>query len=369
MSLATRCPACSTVFRVVQDQLRVSEGWVRCGRCSEVFNAVDHMVDLPRPAPPATARVVDAPAPPAPAPAPIDVSAGLGAFTAEPGLVASDHAHDPAMGRWDAPAPVADGGVVQDEFHEDDDRTRTYAAYRSDAMTPGAAVGLPLDGVPAAAGEAVEGPGPADPESDRPAEPSAAAAHAAEVDAGVDAAASAAAEPAAEASPTFLRDAERAERWRRPAVRRALAAEIVGGALLLVLQVAIEYRDLVAARWVAMRPALEQVCRWTGCRVEPPRIVDALVVDSSGLVRVEGTNSYRFSVVLRNRSPLTLAMPAIDLTLTDTLGRVIARRTLTAAELGVVAPTVAAAAELPMQATLGIAERAVAGYTIEVFYP
>ena len=41
MSLVTRCPACGTVFRVVQDQLKVSEGWVRCGRCSEVFNAVD----------------------------------------------------------------------------------------------------------------------------------------------------------------------------------------------------------------------------------------------------------------------------------------------------------------------------------------
>ena len=46
MSLVTRCPACGTVFRVVQDQLKVSEGWVRCGRCSEVFNAVDGLFDL-----------------------------------------------------------------------------------------------------------------------------------------------------------------------------------------------------------------------------------------------------------------------------------------------------------------------------------
>ena len=46
MSLATRCSACGTVFRVVQDQLRVSGGWVRCGRCSEVFNAIESLVDL-----------------------------------------------------------------------------------------------------------------------------------------------------------------------------------------------------------------------------------------------------------------------------------------------------------------------------------
>ncbi|MFN5154951.1 MAG: zinc-ribbon domain-containing protein, partial [Betaproteobacteria bacterium] len=45
-SLATRCSACGTVFRVVADQLRVSEGWVRCGRCSQVFNALEGLVDL-----------------------------------------------------------------------------------------------------------------------------------------------------------------------------------------------------------------------------------------------------------------------------------------------------------------------------------
>ena len=39
MSLITRCPACSTLFKVVPDQLRVSEGLVRCGQCDLVFNA------------------------------------------------------------------------------------------------------------------------------------------------------------------------------------------------------------------------------------------------------------------------------------------------------------------------------------------
>ena len=46
MSLATRCTACGTVFRVAQDQLKASEGWVRCGRCSEVFNALEGLFDL-----------------------------------------------------------------------------------------------------------------------------------------------------------------------------------------------------------------------------------------------------------------------------------------------------------------------------------
>jgi predicted Zn finger-like uncharacterized protein len=45
MSLATRCTACGTGFRVVDDQLKISGGWVRCGSCNEVFNASEHLFD------------------------------------------------------------------------------------------------------------------------------------------------------------------------------------------------------------------------------------------------------------------------------------------------------------------------------------
>lgn len=45
MSLVTRCPACTTTFKVVRDQLRISDGWVRCGRCSEVFDATLDLMD------------------------------------------------------------------------------------------------------------------------------------------------------------------------------------------------------------------------------------------------------------------------------------------------------------------------------------
>ncbi len=39
MSQTTRCPACQTRFKVVADQLRISDGWVRCGNCKQVFDA------------------------------------------------------------------------------------------------------------------------------------------------------------------------------------------------------------------------------------------------------------------------------------------------------------------------------------------
>ena len=44
MSLVTRCPACSTMFKVVPDQIRIAAGWVRCGHCGEVFDASAHML-------------------------------------------------------------------------------------------------------------------------------------------------------------------------------------------------------------------------------------------------------------------------------------------------------------------------------------
>jgi predicted Zn finger-like uncharacterized protein len=37
--LFTRCPACQTTFRINEEMLRKAGGQVRCGRCSNVFNA------------------------------------------------------------------------------------------------------------------------------------------------------------------------------------------------------------------------------------------------------------------------------------------------------------------------------------------
>ena len=75
-SLATRCTACGTVFRIVEDQLRVSDGWVRCGRCTEVFDARALLFDIERDAPPSwpapliTPTVGEAPPQSQPAPQP-----------------------------------------------------------------------------------------------------------------------------------------------------------------------------------------------------------------------------------------------------------------------------------------------------------
>lgn len=46
MVLAARCPECNTAFRIVPDQLKISEGWVRCGHCSYVFNAQENQFEI-----------------------------------------------------------------------------------------------------------------------------------------------------------------------------------------------------------------------------------------------------------------------------------------------------------------------------------
>lgn len=41
----TKCPNCSTLFRIHQAQIDAAKGQVRCGQCNHVFNANDHLQD------------------------------------------------------------------------------------------------------------------------------------------------------------------------------------------------------------------------------------------------------------------------------------------------------------------------------------
>ncbi len=43
-AIYTRCPECSTVFRIAEQQLETAKGRVRCGACLNVFKAADHLV-------------------------------------------------------------------------------------------------------------------------------------------------------------------------------------------------------------------------------------------------------------------------------------------------------------------------------------
>ena len=43
----TRCPQCTTAFKFASEHLAQAQGWVRCGRCQHVFEALRHEVRTP----------------------------------------------------------------------------------------------------------------------------------------------------------------------------------------------------------------------------------------------------------------------------------------------------------------------------------
>jgi predicted Zn finger-like uncharacterized protein len=354
MSLATRCPACGTVFRVVSDQLKVSEGWVRCGRCTEVFNAAQRLFELE----PGSA----APSPPPQRPVaevhrlPLRGEAAGAAAAARVGSSLAPASATPAE-REPAGAPV---------------QTTAAATPTPFAAASGPAAEQPLAGLDAAtanaAAPAAAGPGAAELEAlpATAATPPAATRVAGQAEP-MTMPAAAATSPAA--TPEFVRRADRAARWRHPSRRGPLAALALLLLALLAGQIGVHYRDTLAAGWPATKPWLQAACRLLGCRVEAPRRIESLNVDSSGLVRLQDSPLYRLSLVVQNKASTPVRMPAVDLVLTDGQGQTTARRVLRAAELGHVSDSLPAGGEVSLQATLDLGERGVAGYTVELFYP
>ncbi|HRD95389.1 MAG TPA: DUF3426 domain-containing protein [Rubrivivax sp.] len=337
--LAARCPACHTVFRVVPDQLRVSQGWVRCGRCSEVFNATLSLVDVETGAPRAAAEVLS----------PRELGIEVVAAHEEPEWAHPTAAEAEARVPRDAESDLAQGPAPTPA--PDSAPATSEAMAGAERIEPRFEIGPSQGGVP----EAPPPPSMGDTESSAAAPPGSS---------------DEPAEGASAVAPSFLRQAERAARWRQPRVRAGLATLGLLAVVMLLGQILLEYRDLAAARFPGIRPALESTCAALGCRVEAARAINSLAVESSGLVRIERSNIYRLQVALRNRAGIDVALPLLDLSFTDSQGRLIARKVLRPTELGVSQSTLGAGRELALQTTLQTgAGEPISGYTIELFYP
>lgn len=369
MNLATRCLPCGTVFRVAESQLLASDGWVRCGRCNSVFNAAEVLFDIdtgtpmrlampPGSEPPAPAGTPGWPGAPSAAAAPTQAPTSAPAH-------APTHVHTPAADRIEPafdPAPRAeqDEPFLRTPSREPDPAPDETITITDHVPPPAAAPARRADEGPALA------PVPVPARSTVPAAPALAATGAASLPAtNVQPPAPA----LAQAAPSFMRQAERAARWHQPAMRAGLWAGVVLLALAALLQMALLWRDSLAARLPGTAPALQAVCQLAGCSVQPLRRIQQLSVESSGLNRLEGSSLYRLQLVLRNRADTAVMMPALDLTLTDPQGQLVARRVLPAAELGVQQAALQAGQELPIKVLVSTGERRVDGYTLELFYP
>lgn len=321
MSLATRCTACGTIFRVVEDQLRVSDGWVRCGRCAEIFDARELLFDIERDAPPPWpspfAPAVEAPLPPPPEPPP-------------PPPPPAPPAYEPAA--W-APPPEPE----------------PEPEIRSDALP----TGWPSE-VTRQEPRWVDDPAPVEPAAPSPAR--------------VAKPAPMTADPAPDVVlPEFMRRAESSARWNRPGVRLTLALLAVGLAVLLALQITLHFRDAIAALHPPMRAPLQALCAGFGCEVAPWRRIDALSIDSTSLNPVG--SGYRLNLSLRNKTGVDVAAPWVELSLTDANGAPFARRVLAPDALSPALNQVNAESEHSLSLNFSTGGQRVSGYSVNIFYP
>jgi predicted Zn finger-like uncharacterized protein len=336
MSLATRCASCGTVFRVVQDQLKVSEGWVRCGRCDQVFNALEGLFDLERDMPPewddaevTATRSVPLDTPVATlTPAAPDIEIG-----GEPDLAAMQEwprEPDPmVVDRIDAqlhspPRRSAFGALGGPIGHAREGPEFADARFDNDVLDDADQPGIDLE----------------IPESDLQPPP----------------------------PPEFVRQAEREARWTSPLVRVLLGACVLLLAGGLALQAGNHFRDRWSAQYPTLRAPLAAWCEFSGCKIGPPRHLDDIAVESTALVRASRPDAFKFSVVLHNRATTTTATPWVDLSLTDESGQLAARRALAPKDFQSAPATLAGGSETALQLLLSAGDR-VTGYTVEIFYP
>jgi predicted Zn finger-like uncharacterized protein len=322
MSLVTRCSACATPFKVVKDQLHISDGWVRCGRCGEVFDATLDLRDVPEPAaPPLSPTIADSPEPPPLTedlrerwPDPGLLSLGGEARADMPGLALPSQSPVPDIDlslRVSPPMPVTE--TARDAAGDE-------SAPDADAPPPWPEAGMP---------------------------------------------------------PSFVNDGVvQGGRRRGAAWLVMMAAALVLLCVALLGQAVYQERDRIAARQPSLQPALASMCRWLGCAISPLRRIDDIKVDGASFARKngEGGEGYSFSFTLRNMAGLPLAMPAVELSLLDSQERPIVRRVLMPAEFG--APAVLPArSERSASLSLGLTgpEAAsfppVIGFRVETFYP
>lgn len=432
MALATRCPHCGTTFRVAQDQLKLRAGVVRCGTCKQIFNGIESLVqpdepDAPKAAPDTpwrSAPVVDAPwrAPaesptPAMGPKPLDIhdippaAAPAPRKPADTAPVAPTPAMGPKpldIGGVATPAPVQEPSAPEPDFSDatpelpDLAEPEAPAAPAPDYSFAGLNDDTPLhldfnigDDAPEQAqlhappAEAEPAP-PAEPEDEDytvdlagpPARGSKQVAERARLrqqrlhaEERVPPPAPEAELPEAELAddevPDFVRRARRQSRG--ATLRRRLM--LIGAPLLLLLLVvqgAYLFRDRLAAAMPQTKPALARLCGVLGCRVGFPAQIEMVSLESQELQTLP-SGSLVLASTLRNRSALTQAWPHLELTLTDSGDKPLARRVFRPEEYlsdpADLAKGLAPRSEFPVKVYLDAAQVKASGYRVYIFYP
>ena len=145
-------------------------------------------------------------------------------------------------------------------------------------------------------------------------------------------------------------------------------------ALMLALQAVYFWRTTLAARLPVTQPWLAQACDALGCEVGLPQDDNAISVSSSDLLSDPAhPATIHVNLLIANQAGYVEAYPHIELSLTDTQNTVVARRIFTPEEYlpssAKRAAGIAAGTEASVDLTLNIGKLPAAGYRVLVFYP
>ena len=289
MALVTRCPHCSTTFRVTPLHLQAHAGDVRCGHCSQVFNGFSTLTTVQVP---------------------------------ETGDLFATSGVRPPAGAVEA--AVATGVVA----------APVQALFGTTALLP------TLNEIQSAQADAD------------------ANANITTTEAGVA--------EAEEYTP-----------------RKSSWAWGVASLLLLVVlagQGGYFYRTELSVLAPTLQPYLEQYCEFLECRVPLPQRAELLSIEASDLQSdpAQPAGVITLTATVRNRAPFPQALPAFELTLTDTQDQPLASRILTPAQyLGagkksaaeVVAQAIAPNQDINLKLHLDSGDLKAAGYRLFLFYP
>jgi predicted Zn finger-like uncharacterized protein len=163
-------------------------------------------------------------------------------------------------------------------------------------------------------------------------------------------------------------------RQREQSGKRRLILMTAGSVILLLalaVQAAVIFRDDLAARMPAMRPALVSLCAMLHCRVELPARIDNLTIET-GELQTLAPDTYMLATLLHNQGSATQAWPAIELALTDATDKPLVRRVFTPADYlpkGAAAAGFGGHGEQAVKLYFQLDQLKPSGYHIAVFYP
>lgn len=347
----TQCPACHTYFRITPEQLQAAGGKVRCGECRQVFHAPDFLtdalsgitVDGPLPDEPDYEQLLREPAAEAPSaeatPAPEQDEAPAELPSAAPlaphpptapgaednlaidldelfGVGAAAEAEFAAASLQEE-VPIAESPTVNATYGEEDiEALLTPDATLADATPENFT--LPWDEPPAV--EAVA--------SGEPPDIDAAPDTLADFDQPEEVLTTA---HSLDSTPALSSLSTRLATEDETPPRRLLATLAWSlGSLLLIAILAAQYvylNRLTFAQHAELRPLLEQLCNYTGCRLPPRRDLAALTLlerDIRSHDRYKG--ALTISATLQNRAAFAQPYPAVDVVMRDLAGKVVAAR-------------------------------------------